>query len=135
MNTTNSKDHSAAFADAFFIANLLFVGAFYIALWVLFATRYTQADAVSRSHIKQALVGASISTGIFAIINISIILTTGYASGSALLLLEVYFMVIVPLFLVVGILAFSKAIKGEYFCYPLIGRMLPNPSPACKKRS
>jgi len=133
MNTKKSKDHSAAFAEAFFIANLLFVGAFYIALWILYATRYTQVDGVSRSHIKQALVGASISTGIFAIINISIMLGAGYASLPALLSLEIYFMLVVPVFLVVGILAFSRAIKGEHFCYPLIGRMLSNPSPACIK--
>jgi len=133
MNAQQSKDHSAAFAEAFFIANLLFVGAFYIALWVLYATRYAQADRMSRSHIKQALVGASISTGIFAIINISIMLGAGYASLPALLSLEIYFMLIAPVFLIVGILAFSKAIKGEDFCYPLIGRMLPNPSPACEK--
>lgn len=133
MNAQTPNDHSAAFAEAFFIANLLFVGAFYIALWALYATRYAQTDAIGRSHIKQALIAASISTGIFAIINISIMLGAGYDSLPALLSLEIYFMLVVPIFLVVGILAFSKAIKGKDFCYPLIGRRLSNPPASCKK--
>ena len=118
------NDHTAAFAEAFFIGNLLFVGVFYLALWLLYFLRYEKASSITRNHLKQALVASSISTTIFIIINIFIMLTTGYASVSALFSLEFYFMLLLPLFLVVGILGFSKAIKGLDFTYPLIGRFV-----------
>lgn len=123
----NTHDHTAAFAEAFFIGNLLFVGAFYLALWVLYLLRYKKSSAITQSHLKQALIGSSISTTIFLIINIIIMLTSGYASVTALFSLEFYFMLLLPLFLVVGILGFTRAIKGMDFSYPLIGRFIKKP--------
>ena len=123
----NTHDHTAAFAEAFFIGNLLFVGAFYLALWVLYFLRYKKSSVITRNHLKQALVGSSISTTIFVCINIFIMLTSGYASVTALFSLEFYFMLLLPLFLVVGILGFTRAIKGVDFSYPLIGRFIKPP--------
>lgn len=125
---TKPHDHTAAFAEAFFIANLLFVGVFYLALWTLYAMRYKQSSAITRNHLKQSLIASSISTFIFVCINIFIMLTTGYASVTALFSLEVYFMLLLPLFLVVGIIAFTRAIKGLDFTYPLIGRLIKKPA-------
>lgn len=122
-----SNDHTAAYAEAFYIGNLLFVGVFYVALWVLYSMRYEKTSSIARNHLKQALLGSSITTIIFVVINISIILTGGYASLGALLLLEFYYMLLLPLFLVVGIMGFSKAIKGLDFNYPLIGRFIKRP--------
>lgn len=118
------NDHTAAFAEAFFIGNLLFVGVFYLALWLLYFLHYDKASPITRNHLKQALVASSISTTIFIIINIFIMLTSGYASVGALFSLEFYFMLLLPLFLIVGILGFTKAIKGLDFTYPLIGRLV-----------
>ena len=122
-----ANDHTAAYAEAFFIGNLLFVGVFYLALWVLYFRRYKQSSAITQHHLKQALLGSSISTAIFIAINIFIILTSGYASVTALFSLEFYFMLLLPLFLIVGILGFTKAIKGIDFSYPLIGHLISPP--------
>jgi hypothetical protein len=128
MNTEHkTHDHTAAYAEAFYIGNLLFVGVFYLALWVLYFRRYNQASAITQHHLKQALIGSSISTTIFIAINIFIMLTSGYASVTALFSLEIYFMLLLPLFLVIGILGFSKAIKGIDFSYPLIGQLVKAP--------
>jgi hypothetical protein len=125
MNTnTNRNYHTAAFAEAFFIGNLLFVGVFYLLLWVLYLLRYKDATAITRNHLKQTIVASSISTAIFISINLFIILTSGYASATALFSLEMYFMVFLPLCLVVGILGFSKAVKDLNFNYPLIGKLI-----------
>ena len=120
--TSKQRDNTAVFAEAFFIANLLFVGLFYIALWILYFLRYQKASTVGKNHLSQALIASSISTMLFAAINVMIILTDGYASLTSLFSLEVYFMLIVPLFMIAGIIGFSKAIKGSSFNYPLIGR-------------
>ena len=123
------NDHTAAYAEAFFIGNLLFVGVFYLALWVLYFLRYKKASAITRRHLKQTLIGSSISTTIFISINIYIMLTSGYASVTALFSLEFYFMLLLPLFLVVGIMGFTRAIKGVDFSYPLIGRFIKESTP------
>ncbi len=127
MTQHGHHDHTAAYAQAFFIGNLLFVGVFYLALWVLYFLRYKKSSTITQRHLKQALIGSSISTTIFICINIFIILTTGYASVTALFSLEFYFMLLLPMFLVVGILAFTKAIKGIDFNYPLISRFIKEP--------
>ncbi|MDT8281601.1 MAG: hypothetical protein RQ982_02180 [Gammaproteobacteria bacterium] len=124
----NSNDHTAAFAQAFFIANLLFVGIFYLALWVLYLLRYQEVSLITRNHLKQTLVASSISTTIFIIINSFIMLTSGYASVTALFSLELYFMLFLPPFLVAGIMGFAKAIKGLDFTYPIIGRLIKEPA-------
>lgn len=118
------NQHTAAFSEAFFMANLLFVGIFYLALWVLYLLRYQGANTIEKQHLKQALLASSISTSIFIGLNVFIILSSGYASVTALFSLEFYFMVIVPLFLAVGIPAFIKAIKDEPFTFPLLGRFI-----------
>ena len=123
MNQTDN-DHIGSFAQAFFIGNLLFVGVFYLALWALFLLKYKKASAVSQQHIKQSLLASSITTAIFAAINIMIIQTDGYASLTALLSLEIYFMFIVPLCLATGLFAFAKAVQGINFTYPLIGKLI-----------
>ncbi|MFW5426725.1 MAG: hypothetical protein ACKE8R_05695 [Methylophagaceae bacterium] len=119
--TPSQNSHTAAFAEAFFIANLLFVGVFYLALWVLYLLRYQTASIIDQQHLHQTLLASSISTTIFIVLNLYIILTDGYASLTALFSLEVYFMLIVPLFLIAGIIGFTKAIKRLGYTYPLFG--------------
>ena len=122
MTTTPEQDNTAVIAQAFFIGNLLFVGVFYIALWLLYTLRYSTASTFSQQHLRQSLISSSVSTIIFIGINLFIILTDGYASLTGLVCLEVYFMIIVPLFLAVGLMGFIKAIQGKLFIYPFIGK-------------
>jgi len=128
LQKDSPNQHTAAYAEAFFIANLLFVGVFYLALWILFILRFKQSSLITRHHLQQTLIASSISTSIFLIINTFIILTSGYASVMALFLLEVYFMLLLPLFLIAGIIGFTKAVKKLAFNYPLIYRLIKTPS-------
>ena len=121
-------DHTGTVAEAFFIANLLFVGIFYVFLWGLYFLAYKNATPISKHHLKQTLVASSISTSIVILLNIIILLTTGYASATALILAEAYLMLVVPLFMIVGILGFTKAVQGLDFTFPLIGRFIANPN-------
>lgn len=129
MDNDTQKDHNAEFAIVFFMANLLFVifgGIFYLALWVLYVRRYKNSTPVTQNHLKQALIAASLSTAIFVSINIYIIITGGYIplSRSAILALELYGLLVLPLFMGMGIFALSKAIRNEDIRYPLIGRLI-----------
>lgn len=123
-DTKMKSDNTAAFAEAFFIANLLFIGTFYLALWGLYFLTYKKTTQVNRNHLIQALVASSLSILIVIVLNIGLLLTVGYASATALITAEVYLMVIVPLFLFVGIIGFVKAINHKDYCYPVIGKYL-----------
>jgi len=118
------NDHTAAFAEAFFMANLLFVGIFYIALWVLFKMNYKDASIAGKHHLKQTLLAATISTVIFVLLNIVIVITDGYNSLTGLFMLELYYMLVVPVFLIMGIFAFTKAVQDEIYTFPVIGKLV-----------
>ena len=119
-----SRDYTGAVAMAFFMANLLFIGIVYLILWGLYFLAYQNASQVSKNHIKQALWGSTITTSIALILVIIAFSTTGFASLQALLMAEIYLMIIVPLFMLLGILGFSKAINERNFRFPIIGNML-----------
>lgn len=119
-----TSDNTAAFAEAFFIANLLFIGIFYLALWGLYFLSYKNTTQVHRNHLIQALVASSLTTLIVIVLNMWLLMTVGYASATALITAEVYLMVIVPLFLFIGIMGFIKAINHKDYSYPVIGKYL-----------
>jgi cytochrome bd-type quinol oxidase subunit 2 len=127
FKSRQTEDHSGTIAEALFIANLLFVGIFYLLLWGLYFLAYKNASPVSKSHIKQTLIASSISTLIVILLNLFILLTSGYASATALIVAEVYLMLIVPLFMIVGILGFTKAVQGLDFSFPLISKFITKP--------
>ncbi len=128
IESRHAEDHAGTIAEAFFIANLLFVGIFYVLLWGLYFIAYKNASAVSKHHLKQTLIASSVSTFIVILLNIIILMTTGYASATALILAEVYLMLIVPAFLILGILGFTKAVQGLDFTFPLIGKFVRKPN-------
>lgn len=119
-----STDHTGAIAEALFIANLLFVGVVYVILCIFCLMKYKDASPVSKSHLKQTLVAGAISTSIVIILNVIVILASGYASATALIMAELYLMLIVPLFMVVGIFGFTRAINADNYRYPLVGYLL-----------
>jgi len=116
----SETNNDATFAEAFYIGNLLFVGLFYLLLVVHYLRNYKNSTVVGRSHLKQTLILSTITTLIFLMVNIYIMLTTGYNSAIALILLEVYYMLIAPVFLGFGILGFVKASQHQDYCYPII---------------
>jgi Mn2+/Fe2+ NRAMP family transporter len=119
-----THDYTGAVAMAFFMANLLFIGIFYLILWVFYFLSYKNASQISKNHIKQALWASTITTIIALTLAVIAFLTTGFSSVQALIMAEVYLMVIVPLFMLLGILGFTKAINEKNFKFPLIGNLL-----------
>ncbi|MCP4009972.1 MAG: hypothetical protein GY726_10730 [Proteobacteria bacterium] len=129
MSEHTASDRTAIFGVIFFMANVLFVifgGIFYLALWVLLVRRYKKSSPLAQNHLKQALIAASLTTIIFIILNIFILSTGGYVplSRSAILAIELYGIVVLPLFMGLGVYALSKAIRHEEIRYPLIGRLV-----------
>ena len=119
-----THDYSGAVAMAFFMANLLFIGIFYLILWAFYFLAYQNASQISKNHIKQALWASTFTTAIALMLAGIALMTTGFASVQALIMAEVYLMVVVPLFMILSIFGFTRAINEKNFKFPIIGNLL-----------
>ena len=135
MTKEQNNDHSGQIAIALMMANLLFVVFFgipYILLCIFYLWRAPKASELVRSHMKQALIAATLTTVIYhaitIIFDISVInLATGGHGEipmQSIIALEAYFILVVPLFMGLGRFSRNRAIRGEAFRYPLIGRFV-----------
>ena len=123
-NINNNEDNIGAIANAFFMLGLLFIGFGYAALLGLYFLKYKVASTVSKNHLKQTLIAGAISLSIALAFIAFIMLTAGFASATALVMIEVYLMLIIPLFMFFGIMGFVKAINFKDYRFPLIGKLV-----------
>ena len=119
----DNGDNIGAIAQAFFMLGLLFIGFGFAALLGLYFLKYKGASMVSQNHLKQALIAGAISLFIALAFIVIIMLTAGFASATALIMIEVYLMVIIPLFMFFGIMGFVKAINYQDYRFPLISKL------------
>jgi Mn2+/Fe2+ NRAMP family transporter len=127
MNTeaeNTEGDNIGSIAEALFILGLLFIGFGYFALLVLYFLKNKSASDVSKNHLKQTLIAASISLFIAIVFITFILMTAGFASATALIIIEVYLMIIIPLFMFFGVMGFSKAVNHKDYAFPIIGKKL-----------
>ncbi len=122
MSDDNQGKPLAVISEGLYLLNLLFPLLPMIGLaWLRYRHRNSEFDLV-RNHLPQAFIGACISSGIFVVANLLILALGGYASIASLITFEVYFIAVVPLFLIPGLMALIKAMSGHHYGYPLIGR-------------
>lgn len=117
------EDNIGAIAEAIFMLGLLFIGFGYVALLGLYFLKYKGASKVSQNHLRQVLIAGAISLFIAISFIVIIMLTTGFASATALIMIEIYLMVIIPLFMFFGIMGFVKAINHQDYRFPLISKL------------
>ncbi len=123
---TEKKDDrsTAIIAEALYLLNLLFPIVTYIGLLLFSFSRRENASDMAAKHLKQTVTAGAIVTGIFILLNLVIVLFFSYKSITALIAFEAYFIAIVPLFLIPGLFGLIKAMSGEAYRYPLLGKIL-----------
>ncbi len=122
MSDDNQGKSLAIISEGLYLLNLLFPLLPLLGLaWLHYRHRNSEFDLV-RNHLPQAFIGACISCSIFIAANLLVLALGGYGSIAALITFEVYFIAVVPLFLIPGLMALIKAMSGQQFRYPLIGR-------------
>ncbi len=117
---------TAIIGEVLYLLNLLMPILPLLFLIALNLKHRTTTNAYLRDHLKQPLVAAIISTNLFLLGCLFIIMTGGYKSISfeLILVLEVYTLAVVMPFLVPGLIGIIKAISGDRYRYPLIGKLL-----------
>ena len=113
----------AVTAEALYIANLLLVpGLCFIILLRLYFKHRASAPALAVCHLRQT-VSASIWAGVLLIIaNLAIFLLGGYTSANTWTVAIIYFTTCHSALVLLGILGLAKAMAGQNFVYPLVGR-------------
>jgi uncharacterized Tic20 family protein len=116
----------AVAAESLYLANLLLApGLAFAALLWLYLSRRREATPLAAAHLDQT-VSASVWAGILLIgVNGAILLVGGYNGPNVWTVVIVYFTVFHSTLVVLGILGLARAMAGQCWRYPLVGRPLP----------
>ncbi len=116
-------------AEALYLANLLAIPVIaFLMLGVLFLRRDRNTPALAAAHINQTF-SASLWAGILLIlVNAAILLMGGYRGVHAWTLVIIYFTVCHSALVLFGVVGLAKAMAGQCWRFPLVGRPLP---PGC----
>jgi len=116
----------AIVAESLYLGNLLLApGLAFAALLWLYLSRRREATPLAAAHLDQT-VSASVWAGILLIgVNGAILLVGGYDGPNVWTVVIVYFTVFHSTLVVLGILGLARAMAGQCWRYPLVGRPLP----------
>mgnify|MGYP006928169064 CR=1 FL=1 len=116
----------AVLAESLYLINLLLLpGLAFVLLLVLYRLKFQQATPFTLNHLQQTL-SASIWAGILIIIVVAAILILGGFSGAyTWMIVILYFTIIHASLIILGMIGLVKALAGQCWSYPLIGRARP----------
>ncbi len=127
----NPEEKSVAIAsEGLYLLNLLFPVLPLLVLLIIFLKNKQTNSVFLKGHLIQPLIAALLGTALFVIINIIAAVFGGYSnlddlvSIQTLIALEVYTLAVILPFTVPGLLGLTKAMAGQSYRYPLIGRFL-----------
>ncbi len=111
-------------AEALYLTNLMLApGLAFVLLLGLYWFNRNTTDALARNHLSQT-VGVSLTGGaLIAVAGGIFLYLGGLTSGYTLMTLLFYFTFIHSSLIFMGVFGLVKAMAGEHFVYPLIGRL------------
>ena len=120
-SSTESMPVPAVMAYGLMLLNLLFPIVMYFMLLVVWQRHRHSPDRLLFMAVNQSWLAATLSTCLFISANVLIITLAQYQSTFALITFELYFIGVVPIFLIPGLLGLVKSLSHEVFTYPLVG--------------
>ncbi len=123
QTAADSDRRLAVLAESLYLVNLMLApGLAFLALaWLWLRHRHT-AGPLARNHLSQTL-GVSLLGGGILVVVIGLLLAFGNpASGEIWMWVVLYFTFVHSTLILLGVLGLVKAMNGEHFVYPLIGR-------------
>ncbi len=114
----------AIIAHGLMLLNLLFPLVLYAVLTVFWWQHRRSSDTLLFVAVNQAWIAATVSSLAFVAANALIWLLATYKSTFALITFEVYFIVVVPVFLIPGLLGLVKSNSNSMYLYPWLGRRI-----------
>lgn len=120
----------AILAEALYIANLLAIPVIaFLILGVLYLRRDENMPPLAAAHLEQTF-SASLWAGVLlVVVNALILLMGGYRGLHTWTLVIIYFTVCHSALVLLGVAGLAKAMAGQCWRFPLIGRRLPEGCP------
>jgi uncharacterized Tic20 family protein len=116
----------AVIAEALYLANLLLLpGMSFLGLLALWWRGREHASPLARAHLAQT-VSASLWGGLLLVlVNAMIVALGGYRGPHVWVLIIIYFTLVHSTLVVFGAYGLAKAMAGQCWRFPLVGRPLP----------
>ncbi len=113
----------AVTAETLFLVNLLLLpGLAFAALLLLYLARRHSSPPLAANHLAQTT-GVSVIGGALIVLVIGLIVALGgFDSGYTWMVVILYFTFIHSSLILLGVMGLVKAMAGQHFRYPLIGR-------------
>ena len=113
----------AVTAQGLFLVNLMLApGLAFALLLVLYGINRGRADALAMNHLSQA-VGVSLVGGALIVVASAVfILLGGMDSGYTWMVVILYFTFIHSCLILMGVIGLVRAMAGQHYVFPLIGR-------------
>jgi hypothetical protein len=120
----------AVAAESLYIANLLLLpGIAFVILLALHARHRHSAPRLATCHLAQT-VSASLWAGLILVIfNLVIVVLGGYTAAYTWVIVILYFTTCHSTFVLLGVLGLARAMAGQEYVYPLVGRACPQVAP------
>jgi uncharacterized Tic20 family protein len=113
----------AVWAEVLYLSNLLIAPglAFAVLLW-LYLKRPADMPALAACHLRQTISASLWAGALLVIANAAIILLGGYAAPNTWVIAIIYFTTCHSTLVLLGVLGLAKAMAGQKYVYPLVGR-------------
>ncbi|RMG38424.1 MAG: hypothetical protein D6720_01275 [Gammaproteobacteria bacterium] len=120
----------ATTAEALYLTNLLLLPglAFLVVAWLWWRHR-EKAAPLARAHLDQTMAGSLWAGGLLVVVNVVIVLLGGYDGPWTWVVVITYFTFCHSMLVVFGAYGLAKAMAGQCWRYPLVGRPLPADCP------
>ena len=113
-------------AESLYLANLLLLpGVSFLILLYLALRADSDTPPLAKAHLDQALSASLWAGGLLVVVNALILLLGGYPGAHTWVLVILYFTVCHSTLVLLGVVGLSKAMAGQCWRYPLVGRPLP----------
>ena len=113
----------AVWAESLYLCNLLLAPGFCFAflLWLYFKQRES-APPLALCHLRQAIAGSLWAALLLGVVTVIVIALSGYDSEATWVVVITYFVCFHSTLVLLGVVGLAKAMAGQKYVYPLIGR-------------
>ena len=123
MDTSDGK-HLAITAESLYLVNLLLLpGLAFALLLVLFLWRRRDAPPLAANHLAQTIGVSVIGGALLVVVTLLIALLGGFDSAYTWVVVVLYFTFIHSTLIFMGVSGLVRALSGQLFRYPLLGRL------------
>lgn len=117
----------AVLAQSLYLANLLLLPVIcFVVLAFMYARHAKSAPPLYAAHLGQTFFASLWAGVLLVLVNLLIILLGGYQGGHVWTIVIVYFTVCHSTLILLGMVGLAKAMAGQCYRFPLVGRRLPD---------